>query len=182
MDLLVSYPKGCWSAARREIGRLLRRFGDPAPRIEKSGVPGIVVVRTALDPRQVVAQCTELFGAEPAAIRFAVKWVPVDYWCEKDLDAMRRLVVERIAPGIGAGQTWAMKVEKRGWGEYHTAEIVQRLAELIDRKVRLKAPDVLVRIDILASAVAASVLKPGEIFSIHAAPVSGDDHDQALCR
>jgi tRNA(Ser,Leu) C12 N-acetylase TAN1 len=38
----------------------------------------------------------------------------------------------------------------------------------MDRKVRLKAPDKLVRIDILARAVAVSVLRPGEIFSAYA--------------
>ena len=61
-----------------------------------------------------------------------------------------------------------MKIEKRGWSTYHTAEIIQHLAEAIDRKVALKAPDKLVRSDFLGSAVATSVLPPGEIFSIHA--------------
>jgi len=34
--------------------------------------------------------------------------------------------------------------------------------------VRLKAPDKLVRVDILGRMVAVSVLRPGESFSIHA--------------
>jgi len=72
------------------------------------------------------------------------------------------------APSIGAQETWAMQVEKRGWPRFHTAEIVQHLAAAIDRKVRLKAPDKLVRVDILRDAVAVSVLRPGEVFSIHA--------------
>lgn len=168
VDLLVSHPRRFYGSARQEIARLLGRFGDPEPHVEKSGIPGICVVHTSLEPRQVVASCAQLFHAEPDAFRFAIKWVPVDYWCEKDLDAMKRLIEERVAPGIGAQETWALKVEKRGWPEYHTADIVRRLAEAIDRKVRLKAPDKLVRVDVLGRTVAVSVLRPGESFSIHA--------------
>jgi len=168
VDLLVSYPRRFYGSARQEIVRLLGRFGDAQPHVEKSGVPGICVVRTSLEARRVVAGCAQLFRDEPDAFRFAIKWVPVDYWCEKDLDAMQRLIEERVAPGIGAQETWALKVEKRGWTEYHTADIVRRLAEAIDSKVRLKAPDKLVRVDILGRAVAVSVLRPGEFFSIHA--------------
>ncbi len=165
---MVSYPRGYFGPARHEIVRILGRFGDPVPRVEKSGTPGIAVVHTSLDNRLVIARCAELHRSEPDLFRFAIKWVPVDYWCEKDLGAIERLVGERVAPRIGPQETWAMKVERRGWGEHHTAETIQRLAETIDRKVRLKAPDKLVRIDILGKAVATSVLRPGEIFSIYA--------------
>lgn len=168
MDLLVSHSRGCYGLARREAIRVLKRFGDPEPRVEKSGVPGVLVVHSCLDNRLVVARCRELFHAEPGSIRFAIKWVPVDDWCEKDLDAMKRLIERQIAPSIGEQDTWAMNVEKRGWDQFETTEIVRRLAEAIDRKVRLKAPDKLVRIDILRNAVAVSVLRPGEIFSVYA--------------
>lgn len=166
----MSYPRRWHGAARREIARTLGRFGDAQPLVEKSGVPGICVVRTSLDNRQVVARCAALCHAEPDAFRFAIKWVPVDYWCDKDLGAIERLIREQVAPRIGAQETWAMQVEKRGWGEYHTAEIIRRLAEAIDRRVRLKAPDKLVRIDILGAAVAVSVLRQGESFSIYSPP------------
>jgi tRNA(Ser,Leu) C12 N-acetylase TAN1 len=166
VDLLVSYPRRFYGPARREIGRILERFGDSEAVVEKSGVRGICVVHTRLDSRQVVAQCMELWRAEPQSFRFAIKWVPIDCWCEKDLQAMERLVKEQIAPRIGAQESWAMKVEKRGWSRYHTAEIIERLAESIDRRVSLKAPDKLVRIDILGAAVAMSILRQGEIFSI----------------
>lgn len=167
MDLLVSHPRGYYGRARQEIVRILRRFGDPEPHVEKSGVPGICIVHTRMESRNVVAQCAALFQSEPDSFRFAIKWVPVDYWCERDLDLMKRLIQEQVTPRIDAQETWAMKVEKRGWDQYHTAEIVQRLAEAIDRKVNLETPDKLVRIDVLGTAVAASVLRPGEIFSIY---------------
>jgi tRNA(Ser,Leu) C12 N-acetylase TAN1 len=167
LDLLVSYSWSGYGAAVHEIKRILGRFGDPQPWVEKTGVPGICAVHTCLDNREVVARCKELYRNEPA-FRFAIKWVPVDHWCEKDLDAIKRVIDERVAPSIGEQETWAMQVEKRGWPQYHTAEIVEHLAEGIDRKVNLKAPDKLVRVDILGSKAAVSLLRPGEIFSARA--------------
>ena len=167
-NLLVSYSRGHYGRARREIVRILQRFGDPQPGVAQSGVPGLCVVHTSLDNRQVVARCAELGRAEPQAFGFTMKWVPVDYWCERDLEAIRRLIEERLAPRIGERETWALQVEKRGWAQHRTADIVRHLAEAVERKVRLKAPDKLVRIDVLGRVVAASLLRPGEVFSTHA--------------
>jgi tRNA(Ser,Leu) C12 N-acetylase TAN1 len=61
-----------------------------------------------------------------------------------------------------------MRVARRGWDQYHTAEIVRHLADAIDRKVDLKTPDKLVWIDVLSDAIAMSLLRPDEIFSIYA--------------
>jgi tRNA acetyltransferase TAN1 len=169
MDLLVSYPRGCYGPARHEIERILRGFGDAEARVEKSGVPGIAVVHTALAGREAIRRCAELLRADPAVFRFAIKWVPVDWWCEKDLDAMKRLIARDVAPQIGEAETWGLHVERRGWPQHHTAEIVERLAEAIDRKVNLKSPDKLVRVDVLRERVAVSLLRPGEVFSIHGA-------------
>jgi len=164
VDLLVSYSWRSYGPAVHEIKRILERFGDPQPRVEKTGVPGICAVHTCLDNRDVVARCKALYRSEPA-FRFAIKWVPVDHWCEKDLAAIKRVIEEQVAPRIGEHETWAMDVEKRGWRQYHTAEIVEHLAQAIDRKVDLRAPDRLVRVDILGSKAAVSLLRPGEIFS-----------------
>jgi tRNA(Ser,Leu) C12 N-acetylase TAN1 len=171
-NLMVSYARGHYGRARREIVRILRRFGDPQPAVAESGVPGRCVAHTSLESRQVVARCARLLRAEPQAFGFTMKWMPVDYWCERDLGALRRLIEERLAPRIGAQETWALQVEKRGWPQHRTADIVRHLAEAIDRKVRLKGPDKLVRVDILGSAVALSLLRPGEAFSIHAFDLS----------
>ena len=168
MDLLVSHLRGYYGRARDQIVRIIARFGDLQPGIEKSGIPGVCVVHTSLDNRQVVARCALLRESEPESFRFAIKWVPVDFWCWKDLESILQIIQEKVVPRIGADETWGMQVARRRRDQYHTAEIIARLAPAIDRKVRLKAPDKLVRIDILARVVAVSVLRPGEIFSVYA--------------
>ena len=95
MDLLISYSWSHFSQARNEAVRLLKRFRDPNPSVEKMGFPGIAVARSVLDNRTVVKKCHELFLSEPA-FEFTLKWVPVDDWCETDLDAMKRLIAHDV--------------------------------------------------------------------------------------
>ncbi len=165
MELLLSYHRNHFFPARREIAGILRALGDPSPAVTRTGVMGMAVVSTSLDNREVVRKCKSLFATEDG-FQHAIKLVPIDFWCETDLDAMKKVIEENVRGLIGEGETWAMKVEKRRWQKYHTIEIIRYLAESISQKVNLRNPDKLVRIDIVGRKTAVSVLKPGEIFSV----------------
>ncbi len=165
-DLLVSYPWRRFGPARREILRILKRLGDEHARVERTDVDGVALVHTNLDGREVVRRCRELFQTAPT-FEYAIKWVPVDYWCDTDLDAMKKLIEERIRDQIGANETWSLKIEKRRWRKYHTADIVAYLAPAIDRRVNLDRPDKLVRVDVVGNRSAISVLRPGDAFSVN---------------
>jgi tRNA acetyltransferase TAN1 len=165
MDLLISYSWGNYFPAYLEAVRLLKRFGDPQPAVEKTKVWGIAVAHTTLNNRVVIQKCRELYQAEPE-FQFTLKWVPVDFWVDTDLDAIKKVIEEKIRDRIEEKETWAMKVEKRRWQRYHTIEIIEYLARSIESKVDLRRPDKIVRIDVLGSRTAISLLKPEEIFSI----------------
>jgi tRNA(Ser,Leu) C12 N-acetylase TAN1 len=167
MELLVSHQRGRYGKARREILRTLRRLGDEHPAVERTSVHGIALVHSGLDGREVVHRCRELF-LEGLAFEYAIKWVPVDYWCELDLEAMRNLLAQKVRDQIAHNETWGMKVEKRRWQRYSTRDIVLYLAGAIDRQVDLDHPDKLVRVDVVGGQVAVSVLRPGDVFSIAA--------------
>jgi tRNA(Ser,Leu) C12 N-acetylase TAN1 len=164
MDLLVSYQRGHYGRARREILGVLKRLGDEHPLTERTAVDGIAFVRTALDGRLVVQKCRALLK-EGVAFAEAVKWVPVDYWCDTDLQAIHRLLAERVRDQIAPTETWGLKVAKRRWQRYHTDDIVRQLAPAIDRKVDLDHPDKLVRVDVVGAEAAISVLRPDDVFS-----------------
>ena len=166
MNLLVSYSWNHFYPARAEVTRILQRFGDPAARVAWSSVMGIAIVDTILDNREVIKQCHALFKDEPA-FQFAIKWVPVDYWCETSLEAIKEVIDVQIAPQISEHETWGMKVEKRRWQQYHTSEIVEYLTTDIKRKVNLDHPDKLMWVDVLGKETALSLLRPGEIFSLN---------------
>lgn len=164
MDLLVSYDCGRYGRARHEILDILSRLGDEQARVERSNVDGIAHARTTLDTREVTRRCRTL-ADRGYPFQFAIKWVPVDYWCETDLDIIRRLLADNVRDQIGATETWGLQVSKRRWETHHSRDIVVYLASAIDRKVALTHPDKIVRVDFLGPMTAISVLRPDEIFS-----------------
>jgi SagB-type dehydrogenase family enzyme len=165
MELLVSHRRGRFGKARREILWALRRLGEEHPLVERTAVHGIARVRTARDARDVVRGCRRLL-LDGFPFEHALKWVPVDYWCERDLEAIRRLLAEKVRGQIAPDETWGMQVEKRDWEGRRTYDLIVDLARAIDRKVDLDHPDRLVRVDVVGEQVAVSVLRPDEIFSL----------------
>lgn len=166
MALLISFPWGRFYKTRNEAERILRKMGDDFPRVEWTAVEGIAVAYTHLDNREVISKCRELWRHSEASFNFAVKWVPVDYWCATDLDAMKQLIEDKVLARIGPEETWGMIVHRRRWQVYHTAEIVAYLAPSIDRKVDLHQPEKIVWVDVVGPKTVISVLKPEDIFSV----------------
>lgn len=167
MDLLISYAWGNYGLAKSEVIRILKAFGDPDPWIEKTQVMGIAIAHTGLDNREVIRRCRELWESRPDdSFEFAIKWVPVDYWCDARLETMKRVIDEHVRERIGVDQTWGMKVYKRRWQEYHSIEIIEYLAADIPQKVDLDNPDWLIYINVIGSSCAISLLAPGEVFSL----------------
>jgi len=105
MDFLVSYNWSHFSLAKPEIIASLKSFGDPDPQVEKTAVIGIAVAHTCLDNREVIKRCRALWESDPLdSFQFAIKWVPVDYWCATVLDAMKQLIDSKIINRIGNDQ------------------------------------------------------------------------------
>jgi tRNA(Ser,Leu) C12 N-acetylase TAN1 len=166
MNLLISYSWGSFHKARNEALRILRQLGDGQPEVERSHVEGIALVHTCLDSRDVIHKCRQLLQSGEEYFDFALKWVPVDYWCVTDLEAMKQVIEKKVIPRIQPDETWGMMVYKRRWEAYHRADIVAHLAPCIDRKVDLEHPDRIVWVDVVGRKTAISVLKPEEIFSV----------------
>jgi tRNA(Ser,Leu) C12 N-acetylase TAN1 len=166
MDLLISFRLGRFYPTRREVKHILKGMGDDNPLVDWTSVDGIAIAHTSLDSRAVIAHCQQLFVNHEAKFEHAVKWVPVDYWCETDLDAIKQLIEQEIAPRIQPDERWALRVHKRRWQRYHTAEIVEYLAPSIDRKVDLNNPDKTVWVDVIGHRTAVSLLQSGDSFSV----------------
>jgi len=171
MDLLISHDCGRFAPARREILNVLSRFGDDCAQVQRTSVDGIVLVHTTLDGREVVRRCGELLREKSSTFEFAIKWVPVDYWCDSDLGAIRELLETKVRGQIAEGETWCLQIAKRRWERYHAQDIAPSLGRAIDRRVDLRRPDKLVRVDMVGTQTAVSVLRPDEIFSARRHPL-----------
>ena len=100
MDLLISFQWGHFYRTRREAERILKRLGDNQPRVKWTAVDGIAVAHTSLDNREVITRCRELLRNSEEDFEFAVKWIPVDYWCETNLDAMKQVIEGQVLARI----------------------------------------------------------------------------------
>jgi tRNA acetyltransferase TAN1 len=162
--MLVSFRRWEYRPAIREIQGVLRKMGDESPIVKSTLARGIIGVKTALNPREVIKEVRRVFDTNPLFLESTIKWVPIDAWTDSDIESMKT-TLEGLKGNILPGEKWGMKVEKRRYTLHHSIEIIKELAELIDEKVDLENPDKNVRIEILGKNAGISVLRPDEIFS-----------------
>ena len=164
-NLLVSFRFIEFQQASDEVFRWVAELGDLVPFVQKTEVKGIIGVRTFIPSREVISRVRQFFHQDAQKVQHAVKWVPVDIWCNSELENMVE-TVRTVKDQIDENETWAMDLEKRKYPAHHVYQIVTRLAEPFTQKVDLKKPDKYLRVDIIGEQAGISVLKPEEIFSI----------------
>lgn len=167
-NLLVSTSWRTPGRARREIISRLRALGDTAPQVSRTERKGVMSVRTALDPREVIRRLRAGHGGAPDRFRSTFKWVPVDLWSALDVGSLRQAVT-RLRDRIGSGERWRLSVERRAEGCPPALEIIAALADLVDRKVDLTHPDKILLIELFEHSAALAVLTPAETFTPAAA-------------
>jgi tRNA(Ser,Leu) C12 N-acetylase TAN1 len=164
-NLLVSCSWSAYGKAKKEIVHVLERLGDENPLVKHTFAKGIVGVRTWLDSREVTRRLQILFDEGSLVFQHTLKWVPVDLWTHSDMDSMKSVVAE-LKSKIHADETWRMTLEKRRYTRHHKFEIIKELADLIDEKVNLSAPDKILRVDIIGKYAGISILSPKDVFSV----------------
>lgn len=165
-NLLVSTLPLAPGRARREVVARLRKLTDAAPDVMHTLARGILAVKVAIDPREVVQGLRALCEREPRAFRYTLKWVPVDRWARPELPVMKK-AVEQLRSRIGPNETWRITVERRtDTTLLDPNQVIRSLAELIDAKVDLSHPDKVLLIQLFDDWVAFSVVAPSETFSV----------------
>lgn len=163
-NLLVSCSWSAYRKAKKEILQVLELLGDKKPLVKPTLAQGIIGVKTSLNPKQVVRELQRLFNTGEFVFEYTLKWVPVDLWAFSDIESMKEAVV-RLRDKIQPDERWRITLEKRRYTAYHKIDIIRELAKLIDKKVDLKKPDKILRVDILGRYAGISVLSPHDVFS-----------------
>ena len=73
--------------------------------------------------------------------------------------------VTELAPNIGLAESFRITIETRD-SPYSDKQLIDAIADAIDRKVSLGSPDKIVLIQIFGEYTGVSVLAPNEILSI----------------
>jgi tRNA acetyltransferase TAN1 len=163
-NLLATTSRGNEEDLCSEIWYLLREMGDEAVEVEKTGVTGLIRVRTALNPFDVVKELREILEKRPWEFRYTLRVIPIERVVRTDLGEIQRAATE-LASKIGEGETFRVTVEKR-FTALSSQEIVEAAAENVERKVDLEKPDKIVLVEVVGRLTGISVIEPREILSV----------------
>ncbi|MBS7644286.1 THUMP domain-containing protein [Candidatus Bathyarchaeota archaeon] len=163
-NLLISTGRGYEGDACSEIWYFLSELGDSTAQIDKTGISGLVVAKTKLDPFQVVEKLRAIMKERPWDFRYILKVTPIERVVRSDLNAIR-LASAEIASKIQPNETFRVTVEKRH-SELSTTDVIEAAAAEINRKVNLENPDKIVLVEILGHLTGLSVIRATDVLAV----------------
>jgi len=166
-NLLVTFDSMNYREARAEVIDALREVGEAHPLFLPSAVGGVFMVKVDTDPKETMLKLDALCRADPSRFRFTYHWIPIERWCPSTIEEMAG-VIKEFAERIKPDERWRMEIHKRFYGAFHTNELIEKLAQHVDRpKVDLKNPQKTIRIEIIAREAGLSLLEPKEHLSVN---------------
>lgn len=149
------------SAGCAELWMLLKDLGDPKPRVDRSGVHGLIIAKTTLNPLEAVGRLRGELGRRPEVFQYLIRVIPVETVFPTEIEEMRGAVLS-LSERIGEEESFRVTVEKRRTG-LRSMEIIEAVAEGIDRRVDLENPDWVVLIEVVGKYTGISVIRPSDV-------------------
>jgi tRNA acetyltransferase TAN1 len=147
-----------------ELAFLLKESGDPEAKVDKAGIRGLVVAKTALDPVEAVEKFRAIMQERPYEFRYSLRIIPIQKVVHTDLEEIKNAAVELTA-NMGENETFRVTVEKR-FTTIHSHDIIEAVAANVKNKVNLENPNKILLIEILGGFTGLSALKPSSLMSV----------------
>jgi len=163
-NLLATTWRGNEKNACSELWYLLGEIGDSAPTVDKTGVAGLIVAKTAFDPFEVIEKFRKILHERPYEFRYTLRIIPIEKVVRTDLGEIQQVATE-LSSKIGEDETFRVTVEKR-FTETRTRDIIEAAAANIQRGVDLSNPDKILLIEVVGGLTGLSVVKPNEILAV----------------
>ncbi len=116
------------------------------------------------DPKALLSFITDFVRSEPFKVRFILRVIPVDRVVDTKLGDIVKAVKE-LAQAIGPGESFRITIEARD-SPYSDKELIDAIADAVDRKVSLDAPDKVVLLEIFGEYSGIGIISPHDIVSI----------------
>lgn len=155
--------KGLEREAASECASLLTGLGDAGPVVMTTGIIGLVVGLTSLDPVEVVERLKAMVEDEPSSVRLVLRFIPVELVADATPDAVKEKVAS-LSGRIAEGDSYRVTVEKRH-NDSRSQSFIEAAASTVKRTVDLEAPDWVVLIEVVRDVAGVSILRPGSVFS-----------------
>jgi tRNA acetyltransferase TAN1 len=159
----VTSAKGLEARASAEFKEIALLSGIRKLTIDRSGYDGVIEVDVE-DPKTLMSFFTEFVRSEPFKVRFVLRIIPIDRVVDTKIEEIVGAVKE-LGQGIGPGETFRITIEARD-SPYSDKELINAIADAVDRKVSLDSPDKIVLLEIFGEYSGVSVISPHEIVSV----------------
>ena len=94
------------------------------------------------------------------------RYIPVDKWVSSKVPDMQK-AIKSLVPKIGENEKWKMDLEKRHYHKLDYQELIVKLTEVVDRrKIDLKKPKKIIKVEIIGTNAGISLLEPGELLMV----------------
>jgi tRNA acetyltransferase TAN1 len=156
-NLIATCGRGVEFDAAFEFRRLLSIVGDEETNTWESGVEGLILGRSNLDPTSVIDGLRTLLKEKPWEFRFLRRVIPVEMVVETDLDEIGK-VCKKLSRRIGSEETFRVTVEKRR-SKMRTKDIIHVAAQPVPSPVNLEDPDKIILIEVIGDTTGISLLE-----------------------
>lgn len=164
-NLIVSTYRNREDECISEIWYFLNEFGARVVEASRTGLPGLVVINTDLDPLDVIDRMREIAEKRPWEFQYALKIVPIEVVVKADLEEIRKTVLEMCNKRLKKDDTYMVDANIR-LSDISRREVIEAIAPYISNKVDLTKPMKVIRVEIIGDLAGLSIIEPKYILSI----------------
>jgi tRNA acetyltransferase TAN1 len=163
-NLLASTMRGNERQMCYELIFLLKIAGDPEAKAEKTGIRGLVVAKTALDPVETVQKFRVLLTEKPYEFRYSLRIIPIQRVVHTNIEEVKAAAAE-LTSKMDEAETFRVTVEKR-FTSIHGKEFIEAVATDVKNKVDLDNPTRVLLVEVVGGYTGISLVKPTDIISV----------------
>lgn len=163
-NLLATTMRGNERQMRYELAYLLKEAGDPAPETGKTGIRGVIVGKTALNPVETIEKFRCILQERPYEFRYALRILPIEKVLRTDLEEVKRVAME-LAARLSENETFRVTVEKR-FTSIHSRDFIEAAATGIQNKADMENPNKILLIEVLGGLTGMSLISPSCILAV----------------
>lgn len=147
-----------------EILYLWGEIGDTVVTVDKTGITGLIVAKTAFSPFEIIEKLRGILKERPWEFRYTLRVIPIEKVVPTDLREIERAATE-LASKIKENETFRVTVEKR-FTKLSSKDMMEAAAANIERKVNMSSPDKIVLIEVVGGFTGISVIESTDILSV----------------
>jgi tRNA acetyltransferase TAN1 len=152
------------SRACSELWMLLKEAGDETPWVDRIGIWGLVVANTKLNPVTAIAKMRQDWLKKPEAIQALYRVIPIQCLVPTVKEDIVK-VAWGLSTVINAEDSYRITLEKRRT-KFASKDIIEAVADGINRRVDLDNPDWVVLIEIIGRITGVSVVHPISVLNV----------------